>query len=110
MGRAAALTGAAGASAGDCAADAGGGDDFDAYVQADIDFHLLLAEASGNSILGNMLVNMRALLQTWSSRVIHRAGETASSLAMHEPDPRCRGESPTPGPPWKRTWSGPSEG
>ncbi|MCQ8187805.1 FadR/GntR family transcriptional regulator [Streptomyces rugosispiralis] len=61
------------------------GNDFDAYVQADIEFHLLLAEASGNSVLGNMLINVRSLLQAWASRVIHRAGETESSLAMHEP-------------------------
>ncbi|MCP9948483.1 FadR/GntR family transcriptional regulator [Actinomadura madurae] len=61
------------------------GDDLDAYVQADIAFHLLLAEASGNGVLASVLTNIQSLLQAWASRVIRTAGETETSLAMHEP-------------------------
>jgi GntR family transcriptional regulator, transcriptional repressor for pyruvate dehydrogenase complex len=61
------------------------GDDFDAYVESDIAFHLQLAEASGNSVLASVLGNVQSLLQAWASRVIRTAGETQTSLAMHEP-------------------------
>ena len=61
------------------------GSDFDAYVDADVAFHLRLAEASGNKIFSSMLGNIQSLLQAWASRVIYTAGETASSLAVHEP-------------------------
>ncbi|MBA6434476.1 FadR family transcriptional regulator [Streptomyces sp. GMR22] len=61
------------------------GDDFDAYVAADIAFHLQLAEASGNSVLTSVLTNIQSLLQAWATRVIRTAGETHTSLAMHEP-------------------------
>lgn len=61
------------------------GDDFDTYVQADIAFHLKLAEASGNSVLASVLTNVQSLLRAWASRVIRTAGETKTSLAMHEP-------------------------
>jgi GntR family transcriptional regulator, transcriptional repressor for pyruvate dehydrogenase complex len=59
--------------------------DLEAYVEADIAFHLQLAEASGNSVLASVLGNVQSLLQAWASRVIRTAGETRTSLAMHEP-------------------------
>jgi GntR family transcriptional regulator, transcriptional repressor for pyruvate dehydrogenase complex len=61
------------------------GDDFDRYVAADTRFHLQLAEASDNTVLAQVLTSVQALLHAWASRVIHTAGETATSLAMHEP-------------------------
>jgi GntR family transcriptional repressor for pyruvate dehydrogenase complex len=64
---------------------AAGDDDLDGYVRADIAFHLQLAACSGNTVLANVLTNIRSLLQAWASRVIHTAGETHTSLAMHEP-------------------------
>lgn len=60
-------------------------EDFDAYVEADIAFHLQLAEMSGNSVLASVLNNVGSLLRAWASRVIRTAGETETSLAMHEP-------------------------
>ena len=60
-------------------------DDLDRYIEADIAFHLEVARASGNSVLVGVLTNIQALLRTWASRVIHTAGETKTSLAMHEP-------------------------
>ena len=64
---------------------AAGDDDPDGYVRADITFHLELAACSGNTVLANVLTNIQSLLQAWASRVIHTAGETRTSLAMHEP-------------------------
>ncbi|MGW5695135.1 FadR/GntR family transcriptional regulator [Streptomyces sp. GMR22] len=61
------------------------GDDFDAYAAADIAFHLQVAEASGNTVLTSVLTNIQSLLRAWASRVIRTAGETKTSLAMHEP-------------------------
>lgn len=61
------------------------GDDVAAYVEADISLHLRLAEASGNRVLSDLVNRIRSLLQVWASRVLEHAGETASSLRMHEP-------------------------
>jgi GntR family transcriptional repressor for pyruvate dehydrogenase complex len=64
---------------------AAGSDDMDAYVRADIAFHLQVAACSGNTVLADVLTNIQSLLQAWASRVIHTAGETHTSLAMHQP-------------------------
>jgi GntR family transcriptional regulator, transcriptional repressor for pyruvate dehydrogenase complex len=61
------------------------GDHVDAYMEADIAFHLEIAEASGNEVFANLISSLRALLRVWVSRVLHHAGETKTSLAMHEP-------------------------
>lgn len=61
------------------------GDDVDTYMEADIAFHLAVAEASGNEVFANLVASLRALLRVWVSRVLHHAGETETSLAMHEP-------------------------
>jgi GntR family transcriptional repressor for pyruvate dehydrogenase complex len=64
---------------------AAGSDDLDGYVRADIAFHLQVATSSGNTVLAGVLTNIQSLLQAWASRVIHAAGETQTSLAMHQP-------------------------
>lgn len=64
---------------------AAGADDLDAYVRSDIAFHLQVAACSHNTVLANVLTNISSLLQAWASRVIHTAGETRTSLAMHQP-------------------------
>jgi GntR family transcriptional repressor for pyruvate dehydrogenase complex len=64
---------------------AAGSDDLDGYVRADIAFHLQVAACSGNTVLAGVLTNIQSLLQAWASRVIHTAGETHTSLAMHQP-------------------------
>jgi GntR family transcriptional regulator, transcriptional repressor for pyruvate dehydrogenase complex len=61
------------------------GDDYQRYIDADIAFHLGIAEASGNAGLANILVSVQALLRVWASRVIFAAQETKTSLAMHVP-------------------------
>jgi GntR family transcriptional regulator, transcriptional repressor for pyruvate dehydrogenase complex len=61
------------------------GPDVDAYVDADIAFHLQLAQASGNGVFANLLTSLRSLLRVWADRVLHHVGETDTSLAVHEP-------------------------
>jgi GntR family transcriptional repressor for pyruvate dehydrogenase complex len=55
------------------------------YVAADIEFHLTIADASGNDVMANLLRSIQSLLGVWASRVLHTAGETETSLSMHVP-------------------------
>jgi GntR family transcriptional regulator, transcriptional repressor for pyruvate dehydrogenase complex len=57
--------------------------DVAAYVEADIAFHLHVAQMSGNQVFVNLVTSLRSLLRTWASRVLEHAGETESSLAVH---------------------------
>jgi len=59
-------------------------DDYKAYAAADANFHLTVASASGNELLAGVLGNIGLLLKAWAARVITRAGETATSIPMHE--------------------------
>lgn len=59
--------------------------DYDRYIQADVQFHMELAAASGNEVLTNVLRNIRSLVHVWAKKVISAAQETESSLAMHVP-------------------------
>jgi GntR family transcriptional repressor for pyruvate dehydrogenase complex len=61
------------------------GTDVPAYVDADLAFHLCLAQAGGNAVLASLISNIGSLTRVWATRVLEHAGETASSLAMHEP-------------------------
>lgn len=59
-------------------------DDYEAYAEADAAFHIAVAVAAGNSVLAGVLVNIRVLLKAWAAQVITYAGETETSLPMHE--------------------------
>lgn len=59
-------------------------DDYPAYAEADAQFHIAVAEASENSVLAGVLHNVRTMMHAWSIRVITRAGETQTSLPLHE--------------------------
>jgi GntR family transcriptional repressor for pyruvate dehydrogenase complex len=61
------------------------GTDVPAYVDADIQFHLRLAQAGGNGVLASLISNIGSLTRVWAIRVLEHAGETTSSLAMHAP-------------------------
>jgi GntR family transcriptional regulator, transcriptional repressor for pyruvate dehydrogenase complex len=61
------------------------GDDLERYIEADIAFHLAIAEASGNTAIRNVVFSLQSLLSVWAARVIRSAGETETSLAMHTP-------------------------
>ncbi|GES26314.1 transcriptional regulator [Acrocarpospora pleiomorpha] len=54
-----------------------------AFVEADIAFHLALANAAGNSVLSDILGSIRSLLRVWIRRAIHEAGETQTTIAEH---------------------------
>ena len=55
------------------------------FVEADVGFHLRVAEAAGNVILSDMLNGVRALLRVWIRRVVEAAGETGPSYREHRP-------------------------
>jgi GntR family transcriptional repressor for pyruvate dehydrogenase complex len=54
------------------------------FVEADIAFHLTLADAAGNTVLANVLSSVRALLRVWIRRAIEQAGETAGTCDEHQ--------------------------
>jgi GntR family transcriptional repressor for pyruvate dehydrogenase complex len=60
-------------------------EDLDRYIAADVQFHLKIAELSGNTALAGVLNSIRTLLQVWTNRVIMAVSETRSSLAVHLP-------------------------
>ena len=55
-----------------------------AFVDADVEFHLRLAEAAGNSALRDVLTSIQALLRAWIGRVIAE-GYRDISYAEHVP-------------------------
>ncbi len=55
-----------------------------AFVDADVEFHLRLAEAAGNSALRDVLTSVQALLRAWIGRVIAE-GYRDISYAEHVP-------------------------
>lgn len=57
--------------------------DYSAYADADAQFHLAVANASGNATLAGVLSSVHALIHAWTIRVIRTAGETETSLPLH---------------------------
>lgn len=55
-----------------------------AFVDADVQFHLLLADAARNTALRDVLVGIQALLRAWIRRAIS-IGDRAGSLEEHMP-------------------------
>lgn len=55
-----------------------------AFVDADVEFHLRLADAAGNSALRDVLTSVQALLRAWIGRVIAE-GYRDVSYAEHVP-------------------------
>lgn len=45
-------------------------DDVEAFVDADVDFHLTLARVTDNSVLADILASIQSLLRVWVGRVI----------------------------------------
>lgn len=59
--------------------------DIAAFVDADVQFHLRLAEAAGNSALRDIHSSVQALLRTWIARVVAASGDTRPSYEEHIP-------------------------
>lgn len=57
----------------------------DEFVDADVDFHLAIADAAGNEALANMLKSIAALLRVWIQRVMTAADDFAPSYREHVP-------------------------
>ncbi len=55
-----------------------------AFVEADVKFHLVLADAAGNSALRDVLASIQSLLRAWIGRVIAE-GHEQSSYEEHVP-------------------------
>jgi GntR family transcriptional repressor for pyruvate dehydrogenase complex len=55
------------------------------FVEADVGFHLRVAEAAGNVVLSDMLSGVSALLRVWIRRVVEAAGRTGPSYKDHLP-------------------------
>jgi len=56
-----------------------------AFVEADVAFHLKIAEAAQNPILQQMLGGTQSLLRAWVLRVVEGQSDTASSYQEHAP-------------------------
>jgi len=57
----------------------------DAFVEADVAFHLSVAAASKNTVLSNMQTSIAALLKVWIRRVIDAADDSRPSYQEHVP-------------------------
>lgn len=55
------------------------------FVDADVAFHLKLAEAAGNTALREILSSVQALLRAWIARVVAANESTAVSYLDHVP-------------------------
>jgi GntR family transcriptional repressor for pyruvate dehydrogenase complex len=59
--------------------------DRDAYIEADVNFHMVLATISRNSVLAGVLTSIRSLLRVWTTRVVTDRASVRDSLALHPP-------------------------
>ena len=73
----------------------------DAFVEADLAFHLAVAQASGNTVLLGTLASIRSLLRVWIARVMSASASAHPSYIEHVPiyeaicagDPRAAAEA-----------------
>jgi GntR family transcriptional regulator, transcriptional repressor for pyruvate dehydrogenase complex len=59
--------------------------DRERYIEADVNFHIVVADISGNSVLAGVLNNIRTLLRVWTTRVVVDEASIRDSLALHPP-------------------------
>jgi len=57
----------------------------DAFVEADIAFHVAVAEAAHNAVMLDIVRSIQSLLRVWIKRSVTEAGETKGSHAEHTP-------------------------
>lgn len=58
-------------------------DDLAAFIEADAHFHVTLARASGNDVLGDLLQTTRSLLRLWVDRGLRRREQAEVACAEH---------------------------
>jgi GntR family transcriptional repressor for pyruvate dehydrogenase complex len=58
-------------------------DAFDTFVEADMRFHQLLAEASGNASLADLLTTVRSLIRVWVERAVSDVEHTGRTIEEH---------------------------
>jgi GntR family transcriptional repressor for pyruvate dehydrogenase complex len=58
--------------------------DVEAFVEADLAFHLETAAIAGNSVLSDILHSVRSLLLAWFDRTLRVEGTMAATLIEHE--------------------------
>lgn len=59
--------------------------DDDTFVEADVAFHLSIAEATKNVVLSNMLASIASLLKVWIRSVVNAAASREPSYREHIP-------------------------
>lgn len=59
-------------------------DSLSEFIEADVAFHLEIADIAGNTVLGDILHSVRALLKVWVERAVTAEGNTEPTLAEHQ--------------------------
>jgi GntR family transcriptional repressor for pyruvate dehydrogenase complex len=58
-------------------------EDFAVFVEADMRFHQVIAEAAGNSLLTDLLTTVRSLIRVWVERAVSDVEHTNLTLREH---------------------------
>uniref|UniRef100_A0A942T0J0 FadR family transcriptional regulator n=1 Tax=Neobacillus citreus TaxID=2833578 RepID=A0A942T0J0_9BACI len=58
-------------------------DDPDAFIDADVRFHVLLARAAGNDVLADLLQSLRSMLSVWVGRRVRTRQATEAAYGEH---------------------------
>lgn len=58
-------------------------DDVEAFVEADLRFHLTIAIAADNTVLRDLLQTVRSLLRLWAERALHDSRQAREAAAEH---------------------------
>lgn len=54
------------------------------FIDADVNFHLEIADMAGNTVLDDILHSVRSLLHVWVDRAVRAEGETGSTVREHQ--------------------------
>jgi GntR family transcriptional repressor for pyruvate dehydrogenase complex len=54
------------------------------FIEADLKFHLQIAQAAGNQVLLDLLQSIRSLLRVWVERGLERSDDAERALAEHD--------------------------
>ncbi len=58
-------------------------DDPDAFIDADVRFHVLLARSAGNDVLADLLQSLRSMLSVWVGRRVRTRQATEAAYEEH---------------------------